>query len=422
MGYTQKQEDLLFNVSDRLYEEDNMVEMVIGVLKKDFRTFGEGLRAIMKEKLNNDIEDPIKTLKNACQKANVPITDIASKDETLTKWFGKRTKDGTWKTGSLRPKKSDDSRRRMFAFAFAMELSVEQTARLFHNVYLDRAFNCRDYKELIYYYCLDRHLSYADARALISCVSLDDTSIPADKTVWTKQLEREALQSENTNDLLQYIYEHHHNFALKTQKAKAVMLELKKQASLIVSEQYVSIREKAAGKKPKKRPKGKAGTEAEVETEEISPEYDDLLNSITYRKQITSNSNIYSVILDYKEDCKKWTTTLSFKTSDFPKEFSSNFPQIKTMNGSANTFEELRKWIVLLASYCFWEREKDICGFYDKYEAEVNNYLREANLPELYYGHPFDWLFLFCSSTDQPLENFRAILHETIIDEEKKKL
>ena len=194
MGYTQKQEDLLFNTSDRLYEEDNMVEKVIDVLKKEFRTFGEGLRTIMKEKLNNDIEDPVKTLKNACQKTNVPITDIASKDETLTKWFGKRTKDGTWKTGLLRPKKSDDSRRRMFAFAFAMELSVEQTARLFHNVYLDRAFNCRDYKELIYYYCLDRHLSYADARALISCVSLDDTSIPADNTVWTKQLELEALE------------------------------------------------------------------------------------------------------------------------------------------------------------------------------------------------------------------------------------
>ena len=48
----------------------------------------------------------------------------------------------------------------MFAIAFALELNVEEVKYLFHNVYFDRAFDYRNYKEAVYYYCIINGYNY----------------------------------------------------------------------------------------------------------------------------------------------------------------------------------------------------------------------------------------------------------------------
>lgn len=56
----------------------------------------------------------------------------------------------------------------MFALAFAINLSVDETKELFHKIYLDRAFNYRDVQEIIFYFCLKNNKTWADAKRLIA--------------------------------------------------------------------------------------------------------------------------------------------------------------------------------------------------------------------------------------------------------------
>ena len=53
----------------------------------------------------------------------------------------------------------------------------------------------------------------------------------------------------------------------------------------------------------------------------------------------------------------------------------------------------------------------------DDYIAEVNNYLSDSGLPPMYYGNPYDWLFLYCALSDRPLDTFRGLIAEVLSEE-----
>lgn len=152
MDYTQQREDLIWNVDSDGDEYQN----VLRVLNEDFRTFGESVTALMEKKASHEIERPIEYLRECCEHTGVPLEDIGSAG-TLRNWF----------SGKIRPKKGEDSREKMFALAFALRLSIPETSELFHKAYLDRAFNQRNYRELIYYFCIGRGLSYGAVCRLV---------------------------------------------------------------------------------------------------------------------------------------------------------------------------------------------------------------------------------------------------------------
>ena len=84
-----------------------------------------------------------------------------------------------------------------------------------------------------------------------------------------------------------------------------------------------------------------------------------------------------------------------------------------------HTYEEIRKIIILLYSYSVWYRVQYKGELYDfdEYVDDLNNVLFESNMPTLYAGNPFDWLFMACSAADRPLDMFRGILSEAVPEE-----
>lgn len=80
------------------------------------------------------------------------------------------------------------------------------------------------------------------------------------------------------------------------------------------------------------------------------------------------------------------------------------------------------KLIILLGSYKFWiELENDIEEVYKKdktevledYQYEIDDLLSSANLPLLYVGNAYDWMFLYCTvlyKDSSPIEEFRDIM------------
>ena len=135
--YTCNLEREIWNLAEEL-DESNNYGLVVDFLngKDGFQSFGARLAVFISQKLSllsTDSKTIITALSEQCEKNSVPISEIGSPN-TLCNWFKK----------DKRRKKGPDFRHPMFALAFALNLSVDETKDLFHKIYLDRAFNYRD--------------------------------------------------------------------------------------------------------------------------------------------------------------------------------------------------------------------------------------------------------------------------------------
>lgn len=131
---------------------------------------------------------------------------------------------------------------------------------------------------------------------------------------------------------------------------------------------------------------------------------------------------MYEVIIGQIITTAKGTDKSLFKNADLPKEISTSFPtpQIFAKLHKNPTYDELRKILILLFSYCFWYtiQTKNDYADIDDYVEQLNALLSDSNLPTIYPGNPMDWLFCFCTMADRPLDTFRAILSEVLESEE----
>ena len=373
--YTEHMEARLFEQWDMFDSADDDYTAVIDFLneKNVFHSFGDGLLSLMRES-NPDLsaENAIKYIENACTEHGVSKSEIGSTN-TLKSWF----------KGGPRPKKGEDSRNAMFALAFALGLSPEKTAALFHKVYLDRAFDYRNEHELVFYHCLAHSKSWQDAKRLID--SIPTTSdVENGETIYTAVIKNTVDTLSSEDALLSYISRNKYNFAKNNLSAKESVSKLLDKAHSI------------------------------AKNESSLPEYAD-----QYRgSNRDSVSFMYEVITGFSVSGNKGTTTI-FKNARLPKEIKNRFPEAGTFSKKNPTYEELRKMIVLLFSYVYWYhcQENDLSSDIDNYTEELNAYLGNSGLPLLYYGNPFDWLFLYCNLAERPLDAFREILSEVLMSD-----
>ena len=376
LNYTEQMENALFQQWDAFddYNEDytELIDVLNG--EDSFRSFGDGLLAFLqKSRPELTADSAVKYIDELCVKTGVSVSDIASTN-TLKSWF----------KGGPRPKKGEDSRRSMFALAFTLKLTPAETADLFHKVYLDRAFDYRNANEIIYYFCLNNKKFWADAKRLIETAN-DFNSERTDHTIYTSQMKADVDSLADENELLIYLKNHAHNLEKSNLSAKRNLTELIEEAKKIVKE--------------------------EVE----QPEYAE-----TFRGSDKDSLNFtYEVITSLSVSGDKGTKTL-FKNARLPKEIKNRFPEAASLSKKEPTYEELRKLIILLFSYTYWYKVQwtGIDADIDDYIAQINVYLIDSGFSPMYYGNPFDWMFLYCALSERPLDVFRGLLAEVLEDEE----
>jgi len=376
LNYTEQMENALFQQWDAFddYNEDytELIDVLNG--EDSFRSFGDGLLAFLqKSRPELTADSAVKYIDELCVKTGVSVSDIASTN-TLKSWF----------KGGPRPKKGEDSRRSMFALAFTLKLTPAETADLFHKVYLDRAFDYRNANEIIYYFCLNNKNFWADAKRLIETAN-DFNSERTDHTIYTSQMKADVDSLADENELLIYLKNHAHNLEKSNLSAKRNLTELIEAAQKITKE------------------------EAE------QPEYAE-----TFRGSDRDSLNFtYEVITSLSVSGDKGTKTL-FKNARLPKEIKNRFPEAATLSKKEPTYEELRKLIILLFSYTHWYKVQwtGIDANIDDYIAQINVYLIDSGFSPMYYGNPFDWMFLYCALSERPLDVFRGLLAEVLEDEE----
>lgn len=397
-NYTDKMEDAIFEQLDNFDEySDECSELIETINSKDFfRSFGEALLSFL-QKYNPELtqENVVKYIEELCVQTSVTVKDIATVG-TLNNWF----------KGGLRPKKGHDSRKSMFALAFALRLSPVETAELFHKVYLDRAFDYRNEKEIIYYYCLLNKKSWSDASRLID--SIDIIKHSEDYTIYTSQIYLDIQNISEETALLSYINKHGNNLSKKSESAKSILKKLKEEAIVMVE------------------------TETQLQEKRLKAEKEKITMSEMYKENIMISSfentnskslnHIYEVITGcLVRDKDRWTGTKTlFKNARLPKEIRSRFPEAGTLSKKDPTYEEIRKLILLLFSYNFWVKsiKNNELIELDNYIDELNVHLNESGLSLVYFGNPYDWLFLYCGLSNNPLDTFRAIISEVLEIEE----
>ena len=354
--------------------------------KDNFQPFGMRLSAFIANKLDlpsKDRKTVVGALTKQCEENGVALSEIAS-DGTLRNWFDK----------DKRPKKGDDSRRSMFALAFALCLSVDETKDLFHKIYLDRAFNYRDEQEIIFYFCLKNRKNWFDAKRLIAEADTFSKDY-SDKTQLTNIIADNINTFKAEQDLLDYLHQNGHNFERNSVTARKKVNDLLVEAKLKAKKEIQDTRDSEdvfdESGKAQRSYKGK------------------WINEF-------SNNFLFERITGVDVGGKTGTKTV-FKNAALPKEIKNRFPEALTFGKDDMTSEEYRKVIILLFSYCQWIDIKGLPDDYydiDDYTSDLNNVLFECCFSPLYYGNPFDWLFLFCAQSEEPLVMLREILSEVL--------
>ena len=364
--YTYNLEREIWNLAEEL-DDTHDYGMVVDFLngKEGFKPFGARLAAFISKKLSlpsTDSKTIINALSGKCEKNGVSISEIGSPN-TLRNWFEK----------DKRPKKGIASRHSMFALAFALNLSVDETKDLFHKIYLDRAFNYRDEKEVIYYFCQKNNKSWTDAARLIA--NADGLSKDySDHTQYTQAISNSVDSFQAEQDLLEYICQNGHNFEKNSLTAKTKL------------EYYLSEAKKCA--------------KDEIENSHKRDYYQGKWTSNL------SNNTLYDIILDRivptkNEENKTAGTNTIFNNANLPQEIKNRFPEAGTFSKRDMTSEEYRKAIILIFSYWYWYQLQSTKKDYsdEDYKQSINSVLQECNFSELYYGNPFDWMFMYCIYT-----------------------
>ncbi|MGN0682527.1 MAG: hypothetical protein ACI4JY_02525 [Oscillospiraceae bacterium] len=378
--------------------------------KTYFRPFSEGLTMLLSETFSSE------EMSSTQQKADLLYTalrnigsDIAP-DTVLT-----------WLNDQHRPERSA-----FIEICFALHLNLEQCKRAFSHVYFDRCFNCHNKKELIYYYCIKHNLSQQTANELIEEFKTDNHfDAPNKDAVYTSYIRKEVDSLESMDMLRKYLAEHEWYFSSCNIKAKEYI-------SSIIENLRGSDYDKAYVAALRKYKNQRAN-------HKMAEQPDDLLEhcSLTLRwlkqnsvsdetfleslksAQLTSDSFIFRTFLDGTDGIKKNADILEYVRKNFP----SKQRLYSILNNDESTqYDSVRRSLILFHFIEFWSKieigmspemsDMDLDRRFIIYCDNINAILNDCDYEQLYAGSPFDWLVMFLSKHEKPIEELKMFLSE----------
>ena len=298
-------------------------------------------------------------------------------------------------------------RRTAFLLCFALGLDTQETSLFFKKCFLGRSFDCHVSREAVYYYCFLNNLTYKDAeRILEQTGDIRQGRIDFGKEIlYTQTIRNEIEHCTDTDQLIAFL------------KANAGAFEYNNASAYrFVRELWRQIAEK----------NGLASTERSLF---IYADYNEPYVSLETEE--LSLEKVYWQILGLDEDMvSKVRPSRSLKSiiknnALMHPAAEDAFPDRNgiqnILSGRRTSYDNVRKILILLVFYRFWVkraiRRRD--GMYasadtdaDECLGQINHYLADAGYTELYYGNPYDWIFLFAMYDEYPLPTFREYIAE----------
>ena len=377
-----------------IYDGDITSKEIMSFLNNqdNFKNFGNSLTYFIENLFH--VEDAYQYLIDAYKKHNIKYTR-----STLKNWF----------FHDKGPKSSGSNRINVYKIAFALELNVDQTSQLFIEVYHDRPFDLRQLNEFVYYCCLNLGYSYSKAESLIESISQEFNDESTHYTIHTQTMIKDAKKIKDEEEIIWYIRHNRSNFDYYMLSARRVLNSLIEMVKL--NEEDIK--------------RIKRGRYIDV-TSAIAKEHGEAIfeDDALANKSLTSINTMFDLILYFNFSQKRKENKNFIKNAKLLDEIKTCFPTVQTLAKETPTYEELRKLIIFLGSYNFWVEvqvsmtegyKMDKHQVLEDYQCEINDLLSSSNLPLLYVGNAYDWLFLYCSLVEEdesPLDKFRNILFE----------
>ena len=411
------------NAQDSLFSIDDCNEAYQYLQNSaNFVSFHTGLTTLMQRcgytGSSEDVEEKTAYLQQKLAAIHVKITEITVRD-----WF----------SGKRRPSLDSRSRKLVYEICFALGASFELVQEFFRQVYFSRSFNCHTIKEAVYYYCLHQNHSYNHALELYETIKAmpETAKFEASAPVYTDQIRNALDNCHSDEEFLAYFSRNKSIFDRWNQKA------------LFYIEEF--IRQIRGTKEDIGRIEafGKVGTIPDAKTLATPPASGLITQEFfmqarhfgrkwTYAKQnITSIDFMLEFIIDPIEPVNKKAKLPDIVKLNFPSKKTFSKILNRSQSETSTSYDSIRKCLILLKFYHFWvtlelmmdsgnaaeNPQSDYADYFDDFCEEMAQLLEECGYEELYERNPYDWIFLWASATEQPLESFRGVMRAIDFDD-----
>ncbi len=423
--YTAFADNSLKELAVSKYDDDDLEVKAIEFLRnpENFRAFNHGLIELLKKKnfpgdLNN-IFEMTEYLYGKLRGINSALDK-----KTVQSWFD----------GSHRPKIEPVSRPRVYEICFALGLTFDEVVWFFHHVHYDRAFNCHDISEGVFYFAFLHGMKYSEALEIINEINSSSCEAKAGAKIYTNFIKDRIRELNSTEELKSFLIQNKTSFADWNNTAiryiKKFLTEItgnKKTARPIIKK----IQRRLTLLKPMEKT-------IELNINEIkecgllvreiifdakffhADKYEaERLQDILKSKNTFSQAFILDNILGINSGLGK--------SSEIPYTVRNNFPSKKVLSDVINSlqsstlksYDAIRKTLILFHFYVFWCKFKlgDIADegekLFETYREEAEILLEECGYEPLYTGNPYDWVFLFSASAggcNNTLKIFRDMI------------
>lgn len=414
------------NAQDSLFSIDDCNEAYQYLQNSaNFVSFHTGLTTLMQRcgytGSSEDVEEKTAYLQQKLAAIHVKITEITVRD-----WF----------SGKHRPSLDSRSRKLVYEICFALGASFELVQEFFRQVYFSRSFNCHTIKEAVYYYCLHQNHSYNHALELYETIKTmpETAKFEASAPVYTDQIRNALDNCRSDEEFLAYFSRNKSIFDRWNQRA------------LFYIEEFV--RQIRGTKEDIGRIEafGKVGTIPDAKTLATPPASGLITQEFfmqarhfgrkwTYAKQnVTSIDFMLEFIIDPIEPVNKKAKLPDIVKLNFPSKKTFSKILNRSQSEMSTSYDSIRKCLILLKFYHFWvtlelmmdsgnaaeNPQSDYADYFDDFCEEMAQLLEECGYEELYERNPYDWIFLWASTTEHPLESFRRMMKTIDFDNSER--
>lgn len=281
---------------------------------------------------------------------------------------------------------------------FAFNMTPEQASDFIEKVCYDRAFNFKNYKDIIYYFALKNGISYNEAKKYINALEnagIEEKIANAEKKEELTNLLRDNIQEKNEiAEIIDYILSSPENFTTQRESAKKVFEELFERSNEIA-----------------------------MEFQENVKNFDSILNDKNYKdskskKEVIGFGLVLRSIFCFQRIDREIIKKNLKEHSLLEKYAIQNLPNTKAFENMLKDSEyssddSVRKSIILLSFYNIYSDDsiyEDITA--EDFIEEINSHLTEASLPLMYPRNPYDAMFFMFANTKNPLECFRNFFYQ----------
>lgn len=318
-----------------------------------------------------------------------------------------------------------------FQICFAFGLDKEGTDDFFRRVMLAKSFDCHVMEEAVYYFCMQHGMGYGEALRIIQELPKEDVpdvtksrmSFDGD-ILFTSAIVKEMEKLQNAEELLAYFRRNAKKFGYNHAGATEEIQKL-----------WRKIREGEMGLANLEKTKIQ---QCEIRAEEPRSVSEVFLQILGLDETDEENEPLFAIKSD------RSIKPLLKDNPLLPKVAEHQFPSRQTiekiLKGEHVEPESIRKTLILSYFYYFWIckafqssngslqmpiSRKNLTvyqarpGDDERFTSDANRRLLEVGYPELYLGNPYDWIFLYCCKSEEPLTVFREFIHEMYLENEE---